>query len=525
MREDVLMNNGPWFPDLLQRIRDAYRNGRYQQLSLLSTGDFISYARRRGLLIHQDQLQGYRELVPAIDSVLGEDFYHPYQVWLVWRLQKFASMFHLEAFAGPSSEKRDQLLRMYHEARERSISDVQQDLGDFHRLVALCSMIEPYYLPYLRSTLRLPVGLPEDPYQQYWSWRGQFDAAAALKVAGLALDTLKHWHEGLSGDATILDPAETWYLVIRHAKFTRRESLRGDLRLAYDFYEIAELLRLAYHDVCGLWLPGEDDYFDASGGAWKTQAYGVKQIDFRQRLVLKRILRGFGLDPSYKGIWIVEGDTEVGFVREFAQLSGLNLESAGIALVNLGGAGNLATVRSRARKELRRTGFTDLLQRLRDDEVFVFATVDDDPGTKDALDGLSRRGLLTAGSRMWREFEEANFTATELVIVVRHSMSVEHDLGTQITETELSIECSKLDQSGRKKTLGAAVLDIASKKPGMEQAHKSEDWGAALARQAIAHPMIDGHLRPIIEAFRWAWKMSYVDFASTVQHAGQTGTL
>ena len=330
----------------------------------------------------------------------------------------------------------------------------------------------------------------------------------------LSVEKIKKWHESLSSAAGIINNAEKWYLLMRHAGFDKRDKLRGKTRLAFDFYEMAESLRILL-TLGGQKLPAEDDYF-GSGGYWKKSFYGVENIDFAKRVVLKRLLREYHIDASYKLYWFVEGPTEVGFIQAFSEATGTNIEELGIAVINLGGTGDITRIRKEVGKRLKGAqAFVEQLRRLNADEVFTFVTADDDQGISEGLESLRRQKLITAGFVKWKgDFEESNFATAELIEVLQRIAG----RPVTITLTEIEAERKKRNKAALPKALGDALEAVAQRKNGLEQFAKNEKWGKELANYALEHPNLGNELRPIIKAFQRVVFGAECDFRGTLDN-------
>ena len=503
----------------IQRIYDA---GKFQQLRLLPLGRFLRHLGDRGLTVFRENVtQDFAEfLLPVEDRGDDEPLFHPYQVWLVGRLRELLSI--NLTWSSWKLSSRDRLERFIDSHRgliDRRLGDFRDESAAFSQLLELLSLAEPFYLPRIRGRVSLsPSGIEEDIHGEYIASRKAFDAAEVMSRCGVSAEMVKDWHRIMSVSALRLDDAERWYLLMRHASFEQRDRLRGNLRLAYDYYEIAELLRSLLLDATGERLRAEDEYFGAGHRLWKANVFGAEEINFAERLVLKRILRDYGLDAAYRGFWFVEGDTEVGFFRRFSEGAGVDLEARAVALVNLGGGGDITQRRREVAGRLRGArGFVETLQKWKADEVFTFVSADDDPGIEGGLQFLRNQELLTAGFVKWKgDFEEANFTVDELIAVVMGFMDVTKDQEISITASEVEAERRKADGSGRVKPLGKALEDVARRKPGLEHFSKSAEWGQALAEHALEHEQIGGEPRPAVMAWQRAMSMSRANFKFTL---------
>lgn len=502
-------------------IRDCYDRGMFQQLRLLTLKQFVSQTRERGLSFWQQDLDQFEELIPAIDTVDEKtSLYHPYQVWVVDRLAELLEPnLAWVSYMKGSREALDAAIDRHWEHVTVGMDQLRERCANFYELLAILSRAEPRFLPDIRRRLSLPASIgDENAREEYITWRQDFEPSAALTDFNCRLEEIRTWHRQLSTRAVGLDDAEHWYLLMRHANFDSRRRLKGRLKLAYDYYEMAEILRMLLWQASGEVLPAEDEYFGGGHKEWKSRAYGVEDIDFAERLVLKRILRDFDLDAAYRAFWFVEGDTEVGFFVEFSNASGLDLEQRGVALVNLGGGGDIAQRRKETAQRLRGARqFVEVLNRLKADEVFTFVTADDDDGIEEGLESLRRQGLLTAGFVKWRgDFEEGNFKTDELIHVIHQLASLQANDEALVTTAEVEKERQRIDNSGRIKSLGKAVEDVARRKPGLEQFGKSEEWGKSLAKYALEHPQLNGSLRPAVQAWHRALRMTYSDFKGTL---------
>jgi len=284
----------------------------------------------------------------------------------------------------------------------------------------------------------------------------------------------------------------------------KRDELRGRLRLAYEYYEMAEILRLLLRRATGEDLPIENDY-GAEPWAASTRKTKTTAAD---RLVLKRNLRNFGLDGGYRGHWFVEGHTEEAFFRELCQLNNVDLEQAGISLTNLGGRGQIA-------KRLPSHTFMAELRRHLLEEIFVYITVDDDEGIRQGLETLRHAGLLSAGYTRWSDdFEGSNFSDQELVSVV---LGITGARGTVSFSTS-DVAKARIDKSGQTRPTGKALEVAAGRYSPLRGFAKGTRWGKGLARFAQSHPELNGARRQALEIFELALSMSWADFAGTVEN-------
>ena len=76
-------------PDAIQLIAKSYSTGDFQQLTLLSSRNFISFVGSRGHYLSPEDLDNFAEFLPSIMvSDDGEKYFHPYQIWIATELRK-----------------------------------------------------------------------------------------------------------------------------------------------------------------------------------------------------------------------------------------------------------------------------------------------------------------------------------------------------------------------------------------------------------------------------------------------------
>ena len=329
-------------------------------------------------------------------------------------------------------------------------------------------------------------------------------------------------YERLAIEAHRIDDVWQWYLLLRSAAIQRRDSSRGNVRLAHDFCEMAEMLRLFLRDAAGETTLREDEYIGGPYREWQRERYGIGNGGMPDRIGLKRLARDFGLDGSYKGFWYVEGDTEFGFFNRLSRGYGFDLDELGIQLINLGGTGKIEQLRKDVRKRLSNPNeVRQTAKALQADEVFTFLTIDDDSGIAEALKEPEVRALFTAGVMKWDgDFEWANFTFTELMDAASRMQSVESDeVSSGDVIKEIKSERTKLDGTGRPKSFGKAFEDAIVRRTGFESFSKGIRWGETLADLVLESQVDRDSERPALVALRRALSMTYADFSLTLERS------
>jgi len=248
--------------------------------------------------------------------------------------------------------------------------------------------------------------------------------------------------------------------------------------LAIDFYDTAEVLRRYLEQFCGRELLEEDDaIYGPQGPEVKRRFYGSPRTADFDRTVFRRIVRDFDLDPQARTTWFVEGDTEEAYIGRIAEHLHIDLDRAGVEIMNLRGLGGLASDR-----------LTELLERFKREEVFPFISIDSDAQEEHlrCLRNYAKNGLLPIGFRVWcPDFEMCNFSLEELAKVANR-MAADASFTTGITANEIEQEMNRGGQSARKAIEKLWAKHLFYPRMGAE-------WGKALADWASGNPCPTGY--------------------------------
>jgi hypothetical protein len=276
------------------------------------------------------------------------------------------------------------------------------------------------------------------------------------------------------------------------------ERLRGECLKAQSLYDIAELIRRFGEAIEGNW-PEEDDEWWGQPEV-KTRLYGGQRVTDRNRTVLRRIVRRYGLDPQPRACIFVEGPTEVGFIDEMSRLAGLDLENQGVTVVSLEGVHGLRSRRLRNR-----------LAELRGEECFPLIVIDADQDASRTLRQLEKAGLLPIEPVIWKtDFEEENFSVAELA---RVASAWSAEFGVQpVRLADVAAQPGKVIVQKLNRAFGPSF-----------KIEKGEAWGRRLARWSARHKVpkaiadSEGN-RPILTHLLRAYRAVGADYAATIEH-------
>lgn len=437
------------------------------------------------------------------DSLL----WHPFQLWIFrWLARTLEVPIALEAvLAGPYS---------YGRLARRSVSGAPRRLiqfanGETHysfmRILALLLAVEPLVHIAVGSRVRIRP-FSGETLDGYFSWRDGQGAEDALCIAGLALEEAIGWHRNLAGAAQIEDPAERFRILFRHVSRGKRDRLKGKALRAHNLYDSAEVLRRYLEQYHQQQLPEEDDViYGPQSSQFKARFYGADRTADFDRMVFRRIVRSFDLDPQPRMVWFVEGPTEEAFIKRLACLWHTDLNRGGVEILNLRGVGGLASDR-----------LSELLELFRRHEVFPFISIDEDGGGEHLrlLRNYAARGLLPAGFKVWQPaFEEANFSIPELAAVAK-KVATEGGVACAVSAQDIESEMATSEIPA-----GKAIERLWQR--AKFYGRKGANWGRSLAKCTMVslpdrERSISDELRPIEGLVLYLLRAQHSSYQATV---------
>ena len=265
-------------------------------------------------------------------------------------------------------------------------------------------------------------------------------------------------------DTHLRDPASDLYLLLRSMPFDRRDRLHGSLRLAYDLYEIAEVMRLFLEEIGHAPVHKEWDPRGSPDSKGVERFYRIHPA-FGDPEFLRPLVRQHGLDPGLRVLWLVEGDTEEGFIRQYALRLGIDLDSY-VDLRNAGGDGAF-------KKQL--AVLDGEFKSARREQQFVTVTFDESESVRNRLIALLHQELINIRFTISNpDFEIQNFTVRQLVEVsFDWSRDEKHQVLSDPTRFSLDVE-----KRIHNKALGfeKAFNDIAFRRRETFRVRKNSEW-------------------------------------------------
>ncbi len=455
-------------------LEAAVANRPFPQLTLMTATSFATFLARRDLRI----------TATGVDRLVKDDIvqplatqpnqFHPFQIWPIAEFLRLFSL-NLVSLYGHVGLNKEQLRSIGPLNWNRNVSRIigfssRDILKLFHsRLLPLLLWLESYYLPLVRRPRPGMLRLTNTDLAAWNHWRHETDVKGLIRDHGLTAETIADCRHRLLLDTELNDPASDLYLLLRSMPFDRRDRLRGSLRLACDLYEIAEVMRLFLEDIGQEAVHKEWDPRGAPDPNWVERLYRARP-EFGNPDFLRPVVRQHGLDPGLRVLWLIEGDTEEGFIRQYAFRLGIDLDSY-VDLRNAAGDGAFKKQQAVLDGEL---------ESAKREQQFTTVTFDESQSVRDRLRALLNRQLISLRFTINSpDFEIQNFTMRQLV-EVSIDWSEDEKCPVSSDQTQFSQD---LEKRIHEKGLGfeKAFNDVARQSHETFRLSKGNEWGKRLA--------------------------------------------
>lgn len=376
-----------------------------------------------------EAFQPWSELMEKDDEMPGVIFetvgmfYHAYQIFQIREVHRLCH----QTFSWPDFTLTHEIWQQWGDWQRKSLEGASENLKgaevDFLRRLALLLPIEDRYLPRIRGRFT-SYGWHSNGITDWDQWAKTFRPDMALQESGLTVEEVQQIRRDFALQGKQIDPNYAWYCLIRHMTFDQRVRLKKEALLAWDYYEVAEILGLFLEDLTGERQPHVDDLVSWPGGEWKKNIYGVapEEFDYQKGNALPGMLRHYGLDPRFKVLFAVEGESEIEFIKRWCEQRGIDLRVFGIRLFLLGG------------DELRSPRTPQHLQHARNEGAITVIAIDEEGERSNRAEQLKEwvedrlidrvfdaselndHQTVPIGGILWKPcFEDANFTFEELL--------------------------------------------------------------------------------------------------------------
>jgi len=304
----------------------------------------------------------------------------------------------------------DRTVGKFYRGFRKVLNSIQSAEAKFLKQLSLIVAIEDRYLPEIRRHIR-----HADQNPNWDSWSKSFDCDSVLKKTTFSLSGVREILNELAWQWHDLNELGDWHLLIRHSDYEARKQLRGKPRLACDYYEFAEMVRLFLRDATKKVQPNLEQIVSVGD----QRAFLRPDPQQPTEILVPSLLRQFQLDPRYQILLAVEGEAEEAFVKAWCEHNGINLKRLGVKVFPFSGTSGLKSPHVRLE-----------LKNARDTKALVFLTVDDENNARQDLQVLVQDKLVEAvhpvselrkprtfpiGAFVWTPcFEDANFTADQI---------------------------------------------------------------------------------------------------------------
>lgn len=418
-------------------INNAVKGRQFPQIPFMSEIRFDSFLRDRGFRL------GSRGIGHLIDAGLIERLhategdFHPFQIWPISKLFETLN-FRLDSGISYNGLDPAAMKRFI----DLSWSQCQKHLTEFpqsslcvefnQRVFPFLLWLESYFLPVVRGPRPSVVHVTGFNASEWRRWDALALGPDLLGTHSMTMEQLSGWRSRILLDASNCDPASGLYLLMRSMPFDQRDRFRGRLRLAYDLYEVSELIRLFLEETSGQPLVKEWDPNGNPDTPWVKRIYG-SQPRFGEPSFLRPVVRHFGIDPAFRVRWLVEGQTEAGFILRYVERLGANVEQF-VTIRGFGGDGAF-------QKES--PAIDADLEGAKQEQCFVTLTFDESSRARRRLNDLLKAGLVNFPFVLNKpDFELDNFTVEQLVAVaLSWASELEYSVGLTQEDLVRDVRC------------------------------------------------------------------------------------
>ena len=436
-------------------------------------------------------------------------FYHPYQLFRVREVIASCSRSIEYTNFNCTLSVMKRLQRSFQAELGLASLRLRETEHSYLRHLALLLLIEDVYSPGLTGWLH---GIHASQMQEYNEWVDVFDAEVARQKSGFSIESIKSIRREFALQGTAIDPNEQWYVLIRHATNNERQRLKAKALLPWDYYEVAEMLGQFVEAISGEKQPHVDDLSWHNG--WKKNRYGFlpEDFDYDTGNTLPNILRVFGLDPRVKVLLVVEGESEIAYIKTWLARKGIpinvsgqeisiHIREHGILIVAL--QGNPKLDNDIVKQYVRDAHNQDACVC-----VIMDKEIDKQQIVKKHLNDWLKEGLIERifdaaeltdlskwpiGGMLWEPcFEDANFDLEEIMDAWKANLYAKQGDRVDIPRLEKSLESARADYSlNKSKTNLAAIEAVKYAASWYADNEAKKDKAVLFHKQSIARELAE----------------------------------
>ena len=394
--------------------------------------------------------------------------FHPFRFYILYHLER---VFSQNILSGQYLWNKNGYitlseLRIKNLDSHTSSSGFIKSVTNWNEVCELAISLEPWTYPEIFSQIKWNGFGSFESHQEKVSEMKKEVRTSLLRKGIEKLEDERKW---LCKDANTIDQNGRIHLLLRLAKGDTRHGLKGAIGGAMILLTMAEMYRRASEDVFDVKLPEEDEL---RPGQWvpgtRKMLYGTERILDAERQVINEYLFQLGLNYNIRINCYVEGDTELGALKQIAGIE------TGVAFINIKGQFLIRNKGVSFRDALR----NDMASKIYSVIVLDGDNVDNVRAVKKAAKDGEMKGLFYISKP---DFEMHNFTVKELAEV---ALEIAKDNGIQKIDFLRLIEATANSSSGNEFIKKAHEFSQELER----YLGKGEMWGERLYKYASKKP-------------------------------------
>ena len=346
-------------------------------------------------------------------------FYHPFQFLMLLNAKRFLNYtFPIQMIAEKDVSYIIGQIENYKNELENKIQSKIRSCIKLIPQISLFMLLQNIYNWNIGTFIGNPMTFDnlDDQLSSYLDWKSScFDSKELLYISGFTIPEVEELYKNICQSGQGIDPLKLWFPLIQLINKDRVSKLQNNAALAQEYYMISKILKVFLYDLTQKEMPDPDDICDGSGGIWKEKVYGT-EFKYYSKKTQKNIKDHYFIDPDYKTVLIIEGETEEFIINTL--FKALRIDNREIVIFKIGGQGNFKWTKSAL------SIFTNPL------DINTIIILDKDEDIEKIKSECDRIGILKKHLKIWdKDFEYDNFGIDKVVdmindIVRRNNISL-----------------------------------------------------------------------------------------------------
>ena len=279
-------------------VEEATSARPFPQIPFMSELAFSSHLRDRGLSLGTSGIRSIvaSGIIDELNAPTGD--FHPFQIWPISQLYRSLQI-DLDSGVGHFGLDPNCLQKYM----DSVWSNSSKALTDFPKsdacrtfncqILPLLLWLESHFVPVIHGSRPGLLHLANAPRLMWHRWKSTSRLEDLLDRHSISTEQIAKWRDRVLFQAYLADPSPDLYLLLRSMPIEQRQGLKGSLRLAYDLYEIAEIVRLFLEQVSNQPVTKEWGPTDSPDTPWVERIYG-SQPQFGAPAFLRGCLKSGG---------------------------------------------------------------------------------------------------------------------------------------------------------------------------------------------------------------------------------------